>query len=240
MFKKSLFIAAIGFVTGYLTHHLLASVSEVQSDNSLAQSCNILPESLVADAAEDQSDQLTVLVREDKAPAGVLDEEKTDEQHKARLETPQPKVTSIPPMPMGSTVAKKEDAITDVEIDALVPAPFNSQLKAMQGYLRDRYKEFAATEQMDDWDVKMRAQIEDAIYSNPYGKDLIIESLQCKIGICEIQLYEVKSGAWSFIHAEMGLQSWWDIGESSSSGFLTQRNGESLVAYYVLMSRKKN
>jgi hypothetical protein len=240
MFKKSLFIAVIGFVAGYLTNHLLESVSEVQSDNSFAQACNVLPEPLVAGAAEGLSDQSTVLVREEEVPVKGLGEEKIDKQHKAGLETPQPKVASIPPVPTGSTVAKKEDVITDVEIDALVPAPFNSQLKGMQGYLRDRYKEFAATEQRDDWDIKMRAQIEDAIYSNPYGKDLIIESLQCKAGMCELLLYEIKSGAWSFILAEMGLQSWWDIGESSSSGFSVQHEGANMVAYYVLMSRRKN
>lgn len=241
MVKKSLFIVVVGFFAGYLSNHLLhESVAGVQIVKSIPQDCE--PSPVLADtvAVETSLSQLTASASSLESLLNAAVPQKNSNTINAKTDAPvdEPQAEKIPVIRMGSNDVKKEDVITDAEIDAVIPAPFNDQLKGMQGYFRDKYKEFAAAEQGDDWDIKMKAYIEDSIYSNPYGKDLIVESLVCKIGICEMLLYETKKGAWSFIHAEMGLQSWWDIGESSSSGFSTQRDGKNITAHYVLMSRK--
>lgn len=242
MFKKSLIIAVVGFAVGYLTNHLLQkSVVDVQIVKSTQQDCE--PPPVLAEAVTPETP-----LRQPTASASSLASQTTaavpQKNPKAIVEpdapVDEPQAEKIPVIHMGSSDVKKEDVITDAEIDAVIPAPFNNQLKGMQGFLRDKYKAFAATEQGDDWDIKMKAHIEDSIYSNPYGKDIIVESLNCKIGICELRLYETKNGAWSFIHSEMGLQSWWDIGGSSSSGFVAQLDGKDITAYYVLMSKKGN
>ncbi len=242
MTKKSLIVAVVGFAAGYLTNHYLqAPVANVQIVKSAQQECEqpqVLTETdkreipLNHSATSLASEAIAAVPQ--KNPNAINDEADVP----ADQSQPQPEKIPAARMRMGASDVKPEDVITDAEIDAVIPAPFNNQLKGMHGYLRDKYKEFAATEQGGDWDVKMKGHIEDAIYSNPYGKDLIVESLNCKIGICELRLYETKNGAWSFILSEMGLQSWWDIGGSSSSGFGTQLNGKDITAYYVLMSKK--
>lgn len=240
MLKNFLIVAVIGFTAGYLTHYLLQeSVADVQIIKSAQQDCEqpfTLAETVTVENPLGQSMASANSLASTSVPqkkSGAINAE-------ADVPVDRPQAEKIPIIRMGSSEVKKEGVITDTEIDAIIPAPFNNQLKGIQGYLRDKYKEFAATEQADEWDIKMKGHIEDSIYSNPYGKNIIVESLNCKIGICELRLYETKNGAWSFIHSEMGLQSWWDIGGSSSSGFVAQLDGKDITAHYVLMSRKGN
>jgi len=243
MIKKSLIIAVVAFAAGYLTDHFFQkSASDIQIVKSTEQDC-AQPSRLVQTIQQEisQSQQTSSPNNLVPTPTESLPEKNPtarDTEIENSRDKSQLPVGSAPVVRRAADDAKKSDAITDDEIDAVIPAPFNNQLKGMHGYLRDKYKEFVATEQADDWDVKMKTHIEDAIYSNPYGKDLIVESLNCKMGLCELRLYETKNGAWSFIHSEMGLQSWWDIGASSSSGFVAQLNGKDITAYYVLMSKK--
>lgn len=131
---------------------------------------------------------------------------------------------------------KYPNEISDEEIDKLIPTPFNQSLKNNHGKLREKYKDFAATNQQQDWDINTQNKLSDAILSNPYAKFLTIESLQCRANLCEIRLYESKNGVWSLIQSEMRLQDWWDFGTSSSSGFNT--NTPSVIGYYVLLQRR--
>jgi len=135
-----------------------------------------------------------------------------------------------------STAKKHPNEITDEDIDKLIPVPFNQSLKNNHGNLREKYKDFAATNQQQDWDRNTQNKLTDAILSSPYAKFLNIESLQCKANLCEIRLYESKNGVWSLIQSEMRLQDWWDFGTSSSSGFNT--NTPSVLGYYVLLQRR--
>ena len=125
--------------------------------------------------------------------------------------------------------------ITAEEIDRVLPAPFSDSLKHTHGFLREKYKDFVANTQPNDWDTRMQNKISDFIFSNPYAKFVNIESLTCKSNLCEIRLFESKQGAFSAILTEMALQDWWDIGGYHASG-----NGPSdgRTAYHVLLPRK--
>lgn len=125
--------------------------------------------------------------------------------------------------------------ISPEEIDRVLPAPFNDSFKHTHGFLREKYKDFVANTQPNDWDVRMQNKITDFIFSSPYAKFLNVESLLCKSGLCEIRLFETKQGAFNMILSEMALQDWWDIGGYHASG-----NGvsEGRTAYHVLLPRK--
>jgi hypothetical protein len=137
---------------------------------------------------------------------------------------------------VGNTENKYPNEISDDEIDKILPAPFNQRLKNHHGTLREKYKKYAETSQPLDWDKNMQNKLNDAIFSNPYSKFLKVKSLQCKANLCEIQVFETKSGVWSYIHSEMQLQDWWDIGGASASGFGT--DVESTKGWYVLLSKR--
>lgn len=243
MFKKSLIIAVVGFAVGYLTNHLLQeSVADVQIVKSTQQDCE--QPSASADTVKQEAplSQPAASVSSLAAqPSTAAPQKNTNAIHsEPDTSVDQPQAEKIPVVDANSRDVKKPDVITDAEIDAVLPAPFNEQLKGMQGYFRDKYKEFANAERGDDWDILMKGRIEDAIYSNPYGKSLTIDSLVCKRGICEIRLYETKYGAWSLILAEMQLQTWWGFNSIHSSGFAVQFNGENVTGHYVLIDRKRN
>lgn len=125
--------------------------------------------------------------------------------------------------------------ITPDEIDRVLPAPFNDSFKHAHGFLREKYKDFVANTQPDDWDIRMQNKITDFIFSSPYAKFLNVESLLCKSGLCEIRLFETKQGTFSMILSEMALQDWWDIGGYHASGNGT---GDGRTAYHVLLPRK--
>ncbi len=125
--------------------------------------------------------------------------------------------------------------ITAEEIDRILPAPFSDSLKHTHGFLREKYKDFVANTQPNDWDTRMQNKISDFIFSNPYAKFLNVESLLCKSGLCEIRLFETKQGTFSMILSEMALQDWWDIGGYHASG---NAAGDGRTAYHVLLPRK--
>lgn len=243
MFKKSLLIAIVGFSVGYFTNNLLpVSVAGVNLVTSNQQECepkNVLAEAhtlgaqqaLVRSSAVSQSS--SVAPNNSQAKSSVQSTKLADEPFQTPTE-------NQPVESKSSRAVEKENIITDAEIDAIIPAPFNQQLKGIQGLFREKYKDFANAEQSDDWDVLMRGRIEDAIYSNPYGKMLTIESLVCKSGICEVRLYETKYGAWNLVLAEMQLQTWWEFDSKHSSGFSTQLNGVDVIGHYVLIDRKRH
>lgn len=243
MFKKSLIVAVIGFAAGYFTNKFLsvptADVNLVKPSQQECEQKNVLAEAhtpgaqqtLVRSSAVSQSS--SVAPSNSQINSSVQPAELPDEPFQAPAEK-QPAESN------SSSAVEKENIITDAEIDAIIPAPFNQQLKGIQGHFREKYKDFANAEQGDDWDVLMKGRIEDAIYSNPYGKMLTIESLVCKSGICEVRLYETKYGAWNLVHAEMQLQTWWEFGSIHSSGFSTQLNGVDVIGHYVLIDRKRH
>ncbi|PUA27098.1 MAG: hypothetical protein B0W54_19920 [Cellvibrio sp. 79] len=134
----------------------------------------------------------------------------------------------------GGSSSTTKDAISDEEIDKVVPTPFNKQLKSNHGFMRDRYRKFVDQEHPSDHDRDMYNHLSDAILSNPYAKYLNIESMQCKAGLCEIRLYEQKSGVWSYIQAEMSLQDWWKFSSRSASGF--DVGDKSKQGWYVLLT----
>ena len=230
-------IIVLAFVAGYFTHSVTETPVAIDStapttmtsvENS---STNALPSSEQfsesAKAAFAEKETLT---------AKPSTHQTASEQMAERAQAPQ-----LPSKPQtadidDSAAKKYPNEISDEEIDKLIPAPFNQSLKNNHSPLREKYKDFAATNQQQDWDRNTQNRLTDAILSNPYAKFLTIESLQCKANLCEIRLYETKNGVWSLIQSEMRLQDWWDFGTSSSSGFNT--NTPSVIGYYVLLQRR--
>lgn len=245
MFKKSLLIAVIGFAAGYLTNHLLQeSATEVQIVKSTQQDCeqpSVLVETVKQETPLSQPTASgSSLASKAAATAPQKNPKAINADPDAQVDQPQLQAENAPVIGEHSGDVKKTDVITDAEIDAVLPAPFNERLKGMQGYFRDKYKEFANAERGDDWDINTKGHIEDFIYSHSYGKNIIVESLICKIGICEIRLYETKEGVWPVVLAEMRLQSWWEVNEMYSGAFAAQLNSVDVLGNYVLIERKRN
>lgn len=227
----------LAFVAGYFTHSVTETPAAIDpiaptTMNSVENSStNALPSSeQLSEAAK------AVFSEKQKLTAKPSTHQTASESMTERAQAPQLPSKSQA-ADVGDSAAKKyPNEISDEEIDKLIPAPFNQSLKNNHSPLREKYKDFAATNQQQDWDRNTQNKLTDAILSNPYAKFLTIESLQCKANLCEIRLYETKNGVWSLIQSEMRLQDWWDFGTSSSSGFNT--NTPSVLGYYVLLQRR--
>jgi hypothetical protein len=135
--------------------------------------------------------------------------------------------------PISKVVQPK--AMSDEEINKLVPPPFNQQLKNSGGFIHEKFRKFAEQDQPNDKDRELYSRLSNAILSNPYAKFLDVESLQCKADFCEIRLYERKIGVWSYIQAEMSLQDWWQFDSSHASGFET--DDANRQGWYVLLAK---
>jgi len=142
------------------------------------------------------------------------------------------------PLSKEEATAKYPKDMTDEEIDKVIPHPFSVALKNSHGGNREKYKNFVAANQPQDWDTNTQNKISDSILSSPYFKFLKLDALQCKANICEIRLYELKSNVWSLILAEMALQEWWEIGNYDSWGFGTELDSKQVTGYYVLLTRR--
>lgn len=142
------------------------------------------------------------------------------------------------PLSKEELAAKYPNDISDEEIDRVIPPPFNTQLKNSHGGTREKYKDFVAASQPQNWDVNMQNKISDSILSSPYAKFITMDSLLCKANICEIRLYETKDNVWSLILAEMALRDWWEIGNYDSYGFATELDSKQITGYYILLTRR--
>jgi hypothetical protein len=249
MFKHPLIVVLIGFVAGYLSCKLLpgstAEIKPVEPNQSECAAKNVLAENYDLDTYQILG---TRSVGRQVSSEVVHSSEAMYSSH-ASSSVKSMELADVPEQAPtknhtvnseSSNGVEQEKVITDEEIDEILPAPFNQQLKGIQGYFRDKYRNFYNTEQADNWDVLMKGRIEDAVYNNPYGKFLSIESFICKNGMCELRIYETKYGAWNLIMAEMQLQTWWEFGAVHSSGFAAQLNGVDVIGHYVLIDRKRN
>jgi hypothetical protein len=121
--------------------------------------------------------------------------------------------------------------ISNEEIDKLVPVPYNEILKRMNGPIREKYKEFAESNQQEDWDRNTQNRITDALLGHSYSKFIELESVTCKASLCEVRGRELKPQVINLIFAELQLQEWWDMGASHLT------TGMDKVFYGLLMRR---
>lgn len=237
--KNILWLTAIvfAFVAGYFTHSVTEAPAEATRvaptvaatiENSLTNT-PVSSEQLSATAK-------AVFAEKQKQSASSSQTQTTSAPNTGIASASHAANSSVAADTNNSAANKYPDEISDEEIDKAIPAPFNQSLKNRHGDLRGKYKDFAATNQQQDWDRNIQNKLTDAILSSPYAKFLTIESLQCKANLCEIRLYETKEGAWSVIMAEMRLQEWWDFGGTSASGFGTDT--PSKMGWYVLFPRR--
>lgn len=124
---------------------------------------------------------------------------------------------------------------TDEEIDSLAPEPFRSFLKKMQKSDLARYRKFVDVQGPTDQDMDIYNRLFDSITGNPYSKFIEIDSIQCKGGMCELRLYETKSGVWNYIQSDMRLQGWWPFAYTSAYGLGSGDNTRE--ALYVLLRK---
>ena len=247
-----IFLLVLTFSTGYLANHLMVdkvqlsdagevvegSVSNVDRDEVVAGENAIVANKDTV--AANEAVPVIANKKEGLKPAQLPDNQGyksdvsgaevplTGDLNSAAAEKPLENKSSPSPSPSPS-------AITDEEIDKILPAPFNQQLKNNQGDIREKYKAFADAGGPQETDMDIQNKLTDTIFSNPYSKFLNIESLLCKAGVCEIRLYETKTGAWSYIQAEMQLQEWWSFSGASASGFDTGK--PEVTGWYVLLVR---
>lgn len=142
--------------------------------------------------------------------------------------------TQPPAAPVIADSPSNAPALTNEQIDKLLPAPFNQYLKGHDATMLEKYRKFSEQENPSREDTDIQNKIADSIASNPYSKFLTIESLQCKANLCEIRLYENKLGVWSYIQSEMRLQDWWKFPSSSAQGFDVGK--ENVNGWYVLLT----
>ena len=119
--------------------------------------------------------------------------------------------------PYQQQASQTPSKISDEEIDKLVPAPYNEALKRTHGPLREKYKEFADSNQQEDWDRTTQNRITDALLGNTYSKFIELESVVCKVNFCEVRGRELKPQVINLLFSEMMLQDWWDMGMSNLS-----------------------
>lgn len=236
------FIAIVfAYIAGYFSHGGAEKAYAPQSPSNTAITLAAPPGSAANNTPGQQS--TTQFAPADKPEATQANANQlANTQVPATAVTPQPAQISASntaaPADSASVAKKYPKEISDEEIDKVIPAPFNQQLKNTHGDLREKYKDFAEADQPQSWDLNMQHKLMDAILSNPYAKFITLESLMCKQNLCEIRLYEKKDGAWSLIQAEMSMQDWWDIGQASSNGFEISTDKNAPYGYYVLLARK--
>ncbi len=227
----------LAFFAGYFTHSATeTSVATTQAAHNVAAPVENSSTNTSVSSEQLGATAKAVFAEKQKYSASSSQVKTTSEPNTAVASASHAANSSVAPDANNTAANKYPNEISDEDIDKVIPAPFNQSLKNRHGDLREKYKDFAATNQQQDWDRNIQNKLTDAILSSPYAKFLNIESLQCKANLCEIRLYETKNGVWSLIQAEMRLQDWWDFGTSSSSGFNT--NTPSVLGYYVLLQRR--
>lgn len=133
--------------------------------------------------------------------------------------------TSLPKAPAREHSSVPNHASADLDtdtIDRLVSAPFNQIVKEQlvgEGD-KERFKRFANATDSDEWDIAMENHLYDGIISHALAKFISVQSIKCRAGICELQIYEDSNEAWSKIIADLGEQSWWDFQSFSTYSFV--------------------
>lgn len=112
------------------------------------------------------------------------------------------------------------------------PKPYDDMREKVDGTLRERYKDFAAAEHTDDWDVRTQSKITDFILSRPAATDIKIDSVHCNSNICEIRLEENKRFLLMATFAEL-LQESWLVNEATGQFSFNDKFG------YMLLMRKE-
>lgn len=233
---KWIFAIIIAFITGYCFHSIINNSITAENERTIQESVAQQPK---------PSLQSEVVVEQSRAVEKIAT--KSEKTLSSNITSPLAQKEDIPKsIPKNSVgditdkvdLQSRSNEISDTDIDKFVPAPFNESLKHHHGALREKFKEYANATTADDWSIKMQDKISDFILSNQYAKYINLEFVGCKTGLCELRLYENKSGTWSHILSEMALQDWWDIGGYSSSGNLAGAEKPDTLAWHVLLPKK--
>ncbi|MET0357711.1 MAG: hypothetical protein ABW044_13095 [Cellvibrio sp.] len=237
----------VAFVAGYFSNTTAEKNSELQNNNS----SSVAPVATVTQSVQ-KTTSSAVLVSNISKPTKSSSHSSAQTEHSQHPQKSAPDIQPTPgklivnessgrqaqPLSKEELAAKYPNDISDEEIDRVIPPPFNTQLKSSHGGTREKYKDFVAASQPQNWDTNMQNKISDSILSSPYAKFIKMDSLLCKANMCEIRLYETKDNVWSLILAEMALQDWWEIGNYDSYGFATELDSKQITGYYVLLTRR--
>lgn len=240
--KNTFWIAAIilAFGAGYFTRGANQTAHATQAQTEPAQQINQHATPQISGKELSTAAKAAFAAKENTAAKS--ENQTTPQPNTERAATPQtapaPQVATSPAATDTNNPAAKKypNEISDEDIDKVLPAPFNQALKNRHGDLREKYKDFAASSQPSDWDKEMQNKLLDAISGSPYAKFINLESIQCKVNLCEIRLYETKEGVWSLIMAEMRLQDWWSFGGTSASSIIS--TNPDLMGWYNLFPRR--
>lgn len=237
--KNTLWIAAIvlAFIAGYFTRGVnqdgFGKAPQTQPTQKISK----------ADDSQISSEQLStaakaIFAEKEKEKDTIKTSQNQNTSESQTASTTSQAATEPAQTSDANTTNKYPNEISDVDIDKIVPAPFNESLKHHHGEVREKFKEYANASVPNDWDIRMQNKISDFVLSNPYAKNISVEFIGCKAELCELRLYENKKGVWSHIMSEMALQDWWDIGGYSASGNTANKDKPETTAWHVLLPKK--
>lgn len=109
--------------------------------------------------------------------------------------------------------------VTDEQMLALLPEPYNSFLLTLNGASRDRaYQFFNKPEDLDEG-YNLQVQISDYIVTHPDSNGIELDGITCKNKSCEIRILEKtpEDKSWHNIWHDMIRQPWWQFMSSHSS-----------------------
>jgi len=226
---KWVVVIVVAYLAGYFSHFPDAEPIDAQT-SFVPEGC--LPPLSAFDEIETalQEDRERVKRLEKTTPESNASSSKMNLQEKiaaqhvpdplqqGQVESPIATPYVDPNQPQASQVKSN---ISDEEIDKLVPAPYNDALKRSNGPLREKYKQFADSNQQEEWDKNTQNRMTDALLGNTYSKFIELESVVCKVNFCEVRGRELKPQVVNLIFSEMMLQDWWDMGMSHLSSGAT-------------------
>lgn len=226
--KSIVFVILIlgAYVAGYLTPKQPVEAGNIAVPSAVVQ---VQPQSLTPVSAPVNDKQAN------QSPAISTAQKNKPKNNEPSLEKPAAQQYAEPQSSPSNKDSQSPMLLTDVEIDSLVPEPFNRLLKGLHGNTREEYSRFARQEFPNDVDIEIYNRLSDGISANPYAKFLNIDSLQCKAGLCEIRVYETKPEVWNYVMAEMRLQNWWKFDSVSVFGMGddgNNRNGNFVLITY--------
>lgn len=227
-------VVVIAYVVGYFSRAPEPVVApEVIADCLRMDAFKEVQSALQED--QERVKRLKASATESRASSSRMnDQEKIAEQPVSdQLRQPQAESSNATPYvdPNQQQASQATSNISNEEIDKLVPVPYNEILKRINGPIREKYKEFAESNQQEDWDRNTQNRITDALLGHSYSKFIELESVTCKASLCEVRGRELKPQVINLIFAELQLQEWWDMGTSHLT------TGMDKVFYGLLMRR---
>ena len=125
-------------------------------------------------------------------------------------------------------------AISTVQMEDLVEAPFKDLVTNFTGADRDKIYNFHQAEDDLDWGYNMQNYISDFILTHYNINDISLVSVICKHQMCELLVIQHLDGSWDKIAQDLRQQPWWKFSSTSSLAGNSPDSENSLAIYTFL------